>query len=212
MATGIRPSSTAATILICQYRIRFYTIQPTLLVDVTSDVFQYIIIFQKCSIPSIFIRITHQTLPYNILTSLWLEGLFSSHVQQSRRNEKGVFSLFCYSPLTFTYQLHFTSFIWFPYTTLHDAYLVHFTFGYHNFIILFSCHPVLLHSPPHSLHSFQTCWSQQIFIELSSYIRWEFMGLVMREQRSKGWGEEEELITRIQVVRTVFVHRLLLLG
>ena len=81
---------------------------------------------------------------------------------------------------TFRYQLHLTSFTWFPYRTLLHASLVHFTFGFRNFLFLYSCHHVLLHSPPHSLHSFPFCFlnryslnSLRLFVESSWQWLWE---------------------------------------
>ena len=58
---------------------------------------------------------------------------------------------------SFLCQLHLTSFTWFPYRILLHASLDHFTFGFRNFLFIYSCHLVLLHSPPHSLHSFPFC-------------------------------------------------------
>ena len=104
---------------------------------------------------------------------------------------------------TFPYHLPLTSFTWFPCSILLHTHLVHFTFSYHGFIFLYSCHSALLHSPSHSLHSFPFCLSQQIFIELSSFTCWEFMKLVMREQsrvkvegKEKNWLQEYKLFVQ----------------
>ena len=141
----------------------------------SSSINSRYVILQKCNILSIFIRIAHQTLPYYSLSSSWCEEIFSSHIQQSRMNEKVYPTHFTLLLPIFSYQLPLTSFTWFPYSILLHAHLVHFTFSYRSFIFSSSCHSALLHSPPHSLHSFPFCLTQQIFIELSSFTRWEFV-------------------------------------
>ena len=76
---------------------------------------------------------------------------------------------------TFRYQLHLTSFTWFPYRTLLHAPLIHFTFDFRSFLFLYSCHLVLLHSPLHSLHSFHSAISSDIHWTLFIYLlraRW----------------------------------------
>ena len=106
------------------------------------------------------------------ISSFWA---YSIRISTSILNEK-VYS--AHSTLllhTFPYHLPLTSFTWFPCSILLHTYLVHFTFSYHGFIFLYSCHSALLHSPSHSLHSFPFCLSPRIFIELSSFTRWEFV-------------------------------------
>ena len=137
---------------------------------------------------------------------LWLQLPISSFWAYSIRNTTSTLNEKVYPVHSglhlsiFSYQLPLTSFTWFPYSILLHAHLVHFTFSYRSFIFSSSCHSALLHSPPLSLHSFQFCLTQQIFIELSSFTRWEFVELVMREQsrvkvegKGKNWLQEYKL-------------------
>ena len=144
----------------------------------SSSINSRYVILQECNILSIFIRIAHQTLPYHILSSSWCEGIFSSHIQQSRMNEKSVSSSFHSSPahLLLSASPHFIHLVSLQYITPCSHRSLHLQLPQlYLLIFLSSCHSALLHSPPHSLHSFPFCLTQQIFIELSSFTRWEFM-------------------------------------
>ena len=180
----------------------------------SSSINSRYVIVQKCNVLSIFIRITYQTLPYHILSTSWCEGIFSSHIQQSRMNEKSVSNSFHSSPsiLLLSASPHFIHLVSLHYITPCSPCSLHLQLPQLHLLIFLSFCPSPLTSSLTSLvsilfNSTDIHWTLFVYSLRVRGIGYE------RTEQSEGWGEGEELITRIQVVRTVFVHRhLLLLG
>ena len=165
------------------------------------------VIVQKCNILSIFIRITYQTLPYNILSSSWCEGIFSSHIQQSRMNEK-VYPV--HSTLLLSASPHFIHLVSLQYITPCSPCSLRLQLPQLHLLIFLSFCPSPLTSSLTSLvsilfNSTDIHWTLFVYSLRVRGIGYE------RTEQSEGWGEGKELITRIQVVRTISIHRLLLL-
>ena len=113
------------------------------------------VISQKYNILSIYIRITHQTLPYHILSTSWREGIFSSHIQQSRMNEKSVSSSFHSSPahLLLSASPHFIHLVSLQYITPCSPCSLHLQLLQLHLLILLSFCPSPLTSSLTSLVS-----------------------------------------------------------
>ena len=97
---------------------------------------------------------------------------------------------------------HFIHLFSLQYITSYSPHFIHL-FSLRRFIFL-SSNLLIIHLFTH-ITRFRYSLNSLRFLVLSSWIGYE------RTEQSEGWGEGGELITRIQVVRAVSIHRLLLL-